>query len=246
MAHLVTVTGDRLDLRAGESYTIGRSSECDIPLADTASSREHARIEMGRRDWDATLVDLDSRNGTYVNGHPLDGPRELGHGDRLRIGTTSLFFLARDHLANAGAIWDPDSETDAIDVAAAGASANGAGAPGVLALPTPDGAALTGQLSSFSVVDLLQMMFHGRRSGSLQLSMADGDAEIEIRDGDVLKASFRGTHGVPALFAIVLKAEGNFSLLERRSAVETNVGLPTQQLLFELCRVLDEHDNESA
>ena len=50
----------------GERNVLGRASECEIQVLDTELSRQHAEV---RRDGDGFVaVDLDSRNGTFVNG----------------------------------------------------------------------------------------------------------------------------------------------------------------------------------
>jgi pSer/pThr/pTyr-binding forkhead associated (FHA) protein len=53
-------------------------------------SRHHARILV---DDQVTLVDLGSRNGTYVSGERVKDPRVLRNGDRLTIGSVVLTVL---------------------------------------------------------------------------------------------------------------------------------------------------------
>jgi len=52
--------------RFGRSFTIGRSKDCDIQLTDPLVSLRHARVIWDRDRW--RLEDLQSRNGTYLNG----------------------------------------------------------------------------------------------------------------------------------------------------------------------------------
>jgi pSer/pThr/pTyr-binding forkhead associated (FHA) protein len=69
--------------------TLGRSSENDLVLdEDDFASVKHARIEP-RRDgvW---VEDLDSTNGTFVNGIKLTRPQKLTPGDVIRVGETDL------------------------------------------------------------------------------------------------------------------------------------------------------------
>ncbi|MFV0444571.1 MAG: diguanylate cyclase [Planctomycetaceae bacterium] len=63
--------------------TLGRDSECDIPLQDGYCSRQHAVIEV--RDGRHWLVDRGSRNGTQVNGENVT-EQELHVGDQIRFG----------------------------------------------------------------------------------------------------------------------------------------------------------------
>jgi hypothetical protein len=87
-ADALVVDGRRYAL-SGPVTVIGRSSACDVPLDDVSASRRHA--ELRRRGGKAVLVDLDSTNGTLVNGRRVrEAP--LRPGDRITIGTTSIVF----------------------------------------------------------------------------------------------------------------------------------------------------------
>jgi len=68
----------------GERTVVGRSPEADVRLDDEAVSWNHLEIEMRGETLMAT--DLDSRNGTALNGEPLDRPRRLRDGDTLIVG----------------------------------------------------------------------------------------------------------------------------------------------------------------
>jgi hypothetical protein len=72
-----------------QEVTLGRSPSCDISFVDdTYASSIHARVYP--RNGEVFVEDLGSRNGTYVNEEPLDGPTPLERGDRLRVGSTVL------------------------------------------------------------------------------------------------------------------------------------------------------------
>lgn len=69
----------------GDAVTIvGRSPEAGIQLEDEAVSWNHLEIE--RRGEVLMATDLDSRNGTALNGERLDRPRRLRNGDTLIVG----------------------------------------------------------------------------------------------------------------------------------------------------------------
>lgn len=51
-------------------YIIGRSNKCEICYQNFAVSREHARLHWNGKRW--TIVDLNSTNGTYLNGKKID------------------------------------------------------------------------------------------------------------------------------------------------------------------------------
>jgi Protein of unknown function (DUF3662)/FHA domain len=68
---------------------IGRSRDCDIQVADPNVSRRHAEIRQeGSAYW---VVDLDSTNGTEVNGRRLKRAK-LRSGDTITVGSTQLVF----------------------------------------------------------------------------------------------------------------------------------------------------------
>ena len=89
-AWLVLHDGRRVALREGEPVTIGRLPECDIPVLDPNVSRRHAEVRL-ERDI-AVVVDLESLNGTKVNGRGVSKPhgRELAEGDEIQIGATTI------------------------------------------------------------------------------------------------------------------------------------------------------------
>jgi pSer/pThr/pTyr-binding forkhead associated (FHA) protein len=68
--------------------TIGRDPEAAIPLDDEAVSWHHLEIES--RGGVLMATDLDSRNGTALNGERLDRPRRLRDGDTLVVGSQRL------------------------------------------------------------------------------------------------------------------------------------------------------------
>ena len=70
---------------------VGRSSQCDLAIgSDDFASARHARFEP--RPNGVWLFDLDSTNGTFVNGAKIAEPRLLKPGDLVRIGQTELRF----------------------------------------------------------------------------------------------------------------------------------------------------------
>ncbi len=69
---------------AGDRTVVGRDPEAGIHIEDEAVSWNHLEIE--RRGGVLMATDLDSRNGTVINGEPLDRPRRLRDGDTLLVG----------------------------------------------------------------------------------------------------------------------------------------------------------------
>jgi DNA-binding winged helix-turn-helix (wHTH) protein len=83
---LTWLTG-RATLDAGE-HLIGRDPDAAIYLASPGVSRRHARITIAEDR--ATIVDLGSKNGTFVGDQRVDGSRSLVDGDTIGIGSVTL------------------------------------------------------------------------------------------------------------------------------------------------------------
>lgn len=81
--------GRRFDLPDNEPQQIGRSSE-SLPLSDQTISRRHCELTPDEGKW--YIKDLDSANGTYVNGVRVTEPRLLQPGDQIRTGMSLFLF----------------------------------------------------------------------------------------------------------------------------------------------------------
>jgi hypothetical protein len=88
--------GHRFELAMG-TLMIGRGSGCQLVLEDALVSRKHARIEV--RPDSATLHDLGSVNGVFVNGDRMGPEHELKDGDRITIGQQEILVFATNRPA---------------------------------------------------------------------------------------------------------------------------------------------------
>jgi sigma-B regulation protein RsbU (phosphoserine phosphatase) len=79
----------------GPTVSIGRASDCAIPIKDRYLSRKHAEIVAVGASW--MLKDLGSANGTYLNGSRVEKDLPLKTGDRIRLGDTELVFESADN-----------------------------------------------------------------------------------------------------------------------------------------------------
>ncbi|HJZ83539.1 MAG TPA: FHA domain-containing protein [Polyangia bacterium] len=71
-----------IELPPGEHF-IGRAVECLIRIDQPMVSRRHARLVVGEEVF---FEDLESRNGSLLNGRPVYGPRRVQPGDKIFIG----------------------------------------------------------------------------------------------------------------------------------------------------------------
>ncbi|MDA0666409.1 MAG: sigma 54-interacting transcriptional regulator [Planctomycetota bacterium] len=70
-----------------DSITVGRGQDCEVRIDDPMASRHHCRLE--RLGNEVFLVDLDSRNGTWIEGDQVDR-LPVTASDVIRIGSTTL------------------------------------------------------------------------------------------------------------------------------------------------------------
>jgi pSer/pThr/pTyr-binding forkhead associated (FHA) protein len=80
---------------AGEETLIGRNPTTDITLLDEGISREHSLILYDAADGTYTIEDLQSTNGTKVNGKRVRSAT-LDDGDDIQTGHTRFQFLLSD------------------------------------------------------------------------------------------------------------------------------------------------------
>lgn len=88
---LVVLTGSAAGRRhaLGPEETVGRGRAATLRIDDPQASRVHVRVRLGKDG--ATVEDLRSKNGTLLNGVPLErGERRLRPGDELAVGETVL------------------------------------------------------------------------------------------------------------------------------------------------------------
>lgn len=74
---------------AQEQMVLGRDRECDVVVEDPRASARHASLRL--REGSISLTDLDSSNGTFVNGARISRI-ELDDGAEIKIGDTFLRF----------------------------------------------------------------------------------------------------------------------------------------------------------
>ena len=87
-----SLTGTVQPLVDGQ-LSIGRDESSQLLLTDPVVSRRHCAIQQSGVQFE--LVDLDSHNGTFVNGIPIRR-RIIDHGDTIRIGNSELVFLLHE------------------------------------------------------------------------------------------------------------------------------------------------------
>jgi pSer/pThr/pTyr-binding forkhead associated (FHA) protein/biotin carboxyl carrier protein len=102
-ARLVVEKGDhagKVLKLGGGTAVIGRSSKCDLSLKGSAGvSRRHCKVQLVGERY--VMLDLESRNGTIVNGAALER-KILEDGDLIEVGNEHVRFLSTRKPAQAG------------------------------------------------------------------------------------------------------------------------------------------------
>ena len=94
MGTLQLRVGDTTHWLIKERTFIGRAPACEIPVTSPKASRHHALLW---RAWDGVyIVDNQSKNGTFVNGHRIEQRCRLRRGDCLTVGGAEIYVIDSD------------------------------------------------------------------------------------------------------------------------------------------------------
>ncbi|MCU1473432.1 FHA domain-containing protein [Amnibacterium sp.] len=88
---LVITSGGKAGLEiplGAEPLTIGRASDAGLQIRDDYTSTHHARLLLWGSDW--VVQDLDSTNGTFVDGQRIDSPTQVPLGVPVKVGATTF------------------------------------------------------------------------------------------------------------------------------------------------------------
>jgi transcriptional regulator with GAF, ATPase, and Fis domain len=99
---LLSISGPFKDssfVLSGAEVSLGRDSSNGVAISDPALSRRHCVLR--REGTDHRISDLESRNGTFVNGVAVKESR-LKHGDQISVGDSVFVFLLRDDAEESG------------------------------------------------------------------------------------------------------------------------------------------------
>src|SRR6185312_11517499 len=71
---------------------------------------------------------------------------------------------------------------------------------------------VSGSLREMSLPDMVQVLFHGRKSGNLKIRAPGGAGEIHFSEGNIVDAHWGDLRGEPAFYAMVRLTDGDFGL----------------------------------
>jgi len=91
------------------TVTLGRSSDCTVPIKDRFLSRHHAELIRGSGTW--ILHDCGSANGTFLNGSRIEKDVELRRGDRIAFGDSEIVFDSDSTVSQSLSVHDSDTSS---------------------------------------------------------------------------------------------------------------------------------------
>ncbi len=105
---------------------------------------------------------------------------------------------------------------------------------------TPPKASVTGSLAEVSIADIVQLLSNSKKTGMLVLRHEDDEARIFIQNGDIINCFYKEKEGETAFYTILDWESGEFLLETDVTMPERIIELPTQNLMLEGFRLLDE------
>lgn len=99
---------------------------------------------------------------------------------------------------------------------------------------------LRGDLEQVALFDLLQVFAANRRTGTLRVEAAGATGEICVKQGRVVDSAYRGAAGEKALYRLLAATEGHFVFFPDIAPIRETVEAPTDMLLMEAVRQVDE------
>ncbi len=215
--------GDHYTLPEGKEVSIGRSSDVDLTLAEVMVSRKHAIVTLENNQ--VRLKDLESRNGTFVNGRKIS-EAVVTVGDRVLIGTSIMRLIEtrlRDNDFDDGYALTSENDFGSTIVS---------------------NCLMTGSLSELPLPDLMQMFSSTSKSGTLIIKKDGVMGRLYLHDGQMKYASALGVcedDPFKAFCRILSWGGGMFELLPLENKdYATVLDKPTENLLMESLVVIDE------
>lgn len=105
---------------------------------------------------------------------------------------------------------------------------------------------ISGSLSDVALVELLQLMHWGRKTGVATVFWRGTSGRIYVQEGQVVHATFAGETGEAAAHRLLAREGGSFTWESGPAACPTTITTSTDNLLLEAARLLDEGDDAAS
>ncbi|MFW5858825.1 MAG: FHA domain-containing protein [Planctomycetota bacterium] len=232
--YLVSAARRAYRLVPGRTYVIGREAGCEIPLQDVLISRRHCQLEWDEAAGAWQFVDLNSRNGIFVDGVRVQGQVALKDQARLQVGGQVFNYLQVPPGADIGALGRQAPSVDSEATLAPGMN---------LADLASQGAAFSGEVGPGGVLDLLQFLSQTRKHGRLDLLNAAGIlvGSVWVEHGALREAMYRLEQGIPALLTMLHQPVSRFAFHAGEAPpADASITGSSEAVLMEIARQWDE------
>jgi pSer/pThr/pTyr-binding forkhead associated (FHA) protein len=224
---LISADDKIIEVPPDKTVFIGRAPINHVALNDRTVSRTHATIAPSPKG--PLLTDRGSANGTLLNGRAVK-EAILNHHDVLSIGKF-VFHVIRGAPEDAQK-WilkrrgSPDSEQTLV----------------LQNIQPLREAAVSGELATFNLIDLLQTLGEQGKSGALTLKQQNQVVgKIYYLNGSIVNAeTAAGLKGKPAFFELMKTKSGNFDFQATAKPPGIAIMEKPQALILEGCRLMDE------
>jgi len=203
------------ELGASTAIRLGRGCHCDFVVRDPTVSRVHAEIRVESER--VILQDLDSTNGTFVNDVRME-KEVVNLGDRIRLGSAELE-MCLDPSFLVGNRETPEREKEAKS--------------------SDD--VLFGVAENLSPVDLVQVLAHHGKSGTLMLYNGEF-GRIDFQNGRACYAKVNGILGEKAFHRILGWGGAEFQF-RKGHPNQGNIEQPLERMLVDSMRLQGEYQS---
>lgn len=181
-----------------------------MALPDERISKQHALIHFRKNKF--VIWDMDSMNGTCLNGKQVTDTSALVPGDQITLASFSMIFIGPDQVHSDDEI-DEESQNH-----------------------------FSGRLETLNAIDLIQLINSTEQSGLLNLrDEKHKKAWVSCIRGEIVAASYGPIKGLDAVYSIFGLHEGEFDFVRGEQTMPAKpIEKKTPLILFEGCQLKDE------
>jgi hypothetical protein len=221
-------SGEPIELGKEKHFYIGRAEGNDISINDCHISRRHAEIW-----WDGEnfiVQDLDSYNGTFINGSKITSVR-LTDGDRLDIGEHSSIYHEFEDRDELEIMLRHKKKKRNKQITQQISS---------IASTFPENSDFSGTLNTISITDLCQLLNVSKRNGKLIVKTSLGVSTSYFLNGEIVYSENGSQQGEDAILKLLQEKKGFFTFRSGEETENKNVEFPLAALMLEAARQADE------
>ena len=104
---------------------------------------------------------------------------------------------------------------------------------------------VAGSLKDLALPDLMQILFHGRKSGKVSVKSAGREGQLHFQEGRMVHALLDEMAGEEAVYEMLTFAEGSFSLDPAFQPTTTTIQASPEMVILEGLRRLDEKNRDA-